>query len=80
MGIARSGSGTAPALTYTCPGVRATVLTQRPVRLAAVPLPGLSTWFAGGTDHLLLTESLPLTADNTFGDLSTGVTYVFDGA
>ena len=71
-------SGTSPAFTYTCTGTRAPVLATRPVAMAGQPLPGLKSLRPGGTDHLLLTETLPLSADNRFINQLTALTYTFN--
>jgi len=71
-------AGTAPAFTCTCPGSRATVLPVRPVAMSSVPLTGLASLRPGGTDHLLLTETLPSTADNRFTGQLTALTYAFN--
>lgn len=73
-------SGTSPALTYTCSGTRAPVLAARPVAMSSVPLTALQSLRPGGVDHLLLTETLPVTADNRFINQMTALTYVFNAS
>ena len=71
-------SGTLPAFSYSCPGTRTTVVAYRPIAMSAVPLTGMASVTPGATDHMLLTELLPSTADNSFQNLSTAVTFTFD--
>ncbi len=73
-------AGSAPGYTYGCTGSRTTVLAYRPVAMTAQALSGMLAGQPGGTDHLLLTEHLPTTADNTFQGEAATVTYVVDAA
>jgi len=75
-------SGVSPAYTYTCPSgaTRSTVLSSRPVKINAIAVPGLNALTAMGLDHLLLTESLPLSADNRFQNQMTALTYEFNAS
>jgi hypothetical protein len=43
------------------------------------PLVGAASLEAGGVDHLLISASLPATADNTFQDAESELTVVFTG-
>jgi len=70
-------SGTSPNYTYSCSGTRTTVFGSRPVTMTNVPLTGLNAANGGGTDHLMLTETLPSTADNSFINKMTALTYTF---
>lgn len=73
-------SGTSPAFTYTCSGTRSTVVAVRPVRMTSVPLTGLASAAPGGTDHLMLTEMLPATADNTFVNQMSALTFTINAS
>jgi hypothetical protein len=46
--------------------------------MASVPLAGMASASPNGTDHLLLTETLPSTADNSFQNQMTAVTFTFN--
>lgn len=70
-------SGTTPNFTYSCSGTRTTVIPFRPVGMTNVPMNALLSRTGGGTDHLLVTEKLPSTADNTFINKMTALTYAF---
>ncbi len=54
-----SESGSAPNYTYSCSGLLTEVFAPRPVVMAGQPLSAMASAVPGGTDHLLLTESLP---------------------
>lgn len=71
-------AGTSPAFTYTCGGTTSSVLAKAPVIQNAVTLNNLSSLTAGDSDHLLLTLTLPTTADNTFQTDTSTITYTFD--
>ncbi len=74
------------AYTYTCDqasagdnaGSRTTVLAQRTIIGSTLSLSNLSALAANNTDDMVVTVSLPSTADNTFQTLSTTVTYMFN--
>ncbi|GAB3244469.1 CalY family protein [Kineosporia babensis] len=70
--------GTAPAYTYTCTGAT-TKLNATGVIQTNQALTGLSALTANGTDHLLVTLSLPQTADNTFQTKSSTINFNFLG-
>ncbi|WP_028280144.1 TasA family protein [Arthrobacter sp. H5] len=70
-------TGTAPAYTYTCTGTTSTVLAQRAVVGANLPLANLTSLATGKTDNLRVTLSLPAAADNTFQGLSSTVAFDF---
>jgi len=73
-------SGTSPAFTYSCSGTTGSVLASRPVIGSNMSLTGLNVLSsASATDHLLVTLSLPASADNTFQGKSSTVTYAFTG-
>jgi len=73
-------SGTSPALTYTCagPAVTSAVLGSRQVLGSGLALANLTTETSPGTDHLLLTLTLPSGAGNTFQALTSTIRYTFD--
>ena len=73
-------SGSAPGYTYSCSGTRTQALAFRPVAMTAVPLGSMQSATPGGTDHLLLTEHLPTTADNTFQNQTSAFTFTVDAA
>lgn len=70
-------AGTAPAYTYTCTGSTSTVLSQRAVVGANLPLANLTSVATGKTDNLRVTLSLPTAADNTFQGLASTVAFDF---
>ena len=73
--------------TYTCDatlagdnaGVRGTVLTSRAVIGADLALTSMASLTAGSTDDMVVTVTLPTTADNTFQGKSATVEYTFTG-
>jgi hypothetical protein len=65
-------AGSSPAYTYTCGGSTTSVFASAPVITSNTALNNLTALTSGDTDHLLLTLTLPSSADNTFqGDTST---------
>jgi spore coat-associated protein N len=78
-------SATTP-YTYTCDsltpgdnlGTRASVLAQRAIVGSSLALTGMNALTAGGSDDMVLTTTLPSTADNTFQSLSNAITYTFN--
>lgn len=73
-------AGAQPDFTYTCAGTRTVVVPFRPVVMTTVPLPGMHVLNPGGTDHLLLTEMLPTTADSTFVNRMTALTFIINAS
>lgn len=73
-------SGSSPNFSYTCSGATSTLVSTRPIIQTNVPLPGLRSWAPNGTDHLLLTETLPLGADSAFQNANSAITYTFNAA
>jgi len=73
-------AGVSPAFTYTCSGTTSTVLASRRVIGANLALSNLSSTTGGSTDHLRLTLALPVSADNSYQNKTSTLTYVFDGA
>ena len=79
--VAWTESGTAPAYTYTCGGTSSSVLASRAVIGSAVALSNVTDLVSAnsGPDHLRLTLTLPSGAGNTFQNLSSTLTYTFNG-
>ena len=76
-----SKTGTAPAFVYTCDGPATTsvVLASRAVLASAAALGNLSiVGGPAGTDHLLLTLTLPSGAGNTYQTQSSTILYTFN--
>lgn len=79
-------SATTP-YTYTCDsaaagdglGTRSTVLASRAIIGSNLALSGMSALTAGSTDDMVVTVSLPSTADNTFQTKSSTIAYTFTG-
>lgn len=73
--------------TYTCDsavagdnlGTRSSVLANRAVIGSSLALSGTSALTAGTTDDMVVTVSLPSTADNTFQTKSSTILYTFTG-
>lgn len=67
--------------TYTCADVGGptTVLAQQAVIGSNLSLSSLSALNAGSTDDLMVTVSLPTSADNTFQTKSATIEYTFTG-
>jgi len=72
-------AGTSPAYTYTCSGTTSSVLASQAVIGANLTLNNLTALTSGDTDHLLLTLTLPASADNTFQNESSTIDYSFTG-
>ncbi len=72
-------AGTAPAYTYTCGGTTTSVLASRAVIGSSLALTNLASLTTGTTDHLRVTLSLPVAADNTFQGKSSSISYNFVG-
>ena len=72
-------AGVSPAFTYTCGGggSTATVVASRAVIGSAIAMSNLTSLTHGNTDHLLLTLTLPSTADNTFQNKTSTIQYSF---
>jgi spore coat-associated protein N len=66
-----------PPYTYTCGGTTTTVLASRPVIGNNLSLSNAMS--SGATDHLRVTLTLPNTADNSFQNKSSTITYSFTG-
>lgn len=70
-------AGSSPAYTYTCGGTSSAVLASQAVIGSDLTLNNLTALTAGDTDHLLLTLTLPSSADNTFQSESSTIDYSF---
>jgi predicted ribosomally synthesized peptide with SipW-like signal peptide len=66
-----------PPYTYTCGGTTTTVLASRPVIGNNLSLSNAMS--SGATDHLRVTLTLANTADNSFQNKSSTITYSFTG-
>lgn len=76
--VAWSEAGVAPGRTYTCLGTTSAVLASRPVVGSTVALANLgSLATAAALDHVLMTLTLPATADNTFQNKASVVAFSF---
>ena len=74
-------AGSSPAFTYTCGGSTSTVLASRAVIGSSLALSNINTLITAGAgpEHLRLTLTLPSTAGNTFQNLTSTITYTFNG-
>src|SRR3954463_747870 len=79
--VAWTEAGSSPAYTYTCGGTTTSVLASRAVIGSSVSLSNISDLVTGGSgpDYLRLTLTLPSGAGNTFQNLSSTLTYTFNG-
>jgi predicted ribosomally synthesized peptide with SipW-like signal peptide len=79
--VAWTEAGTAPAYTYTCGGTTTSVLASRAVIGSSIALSNLTDLVTGGSgpDYLRLTLTLPSGAGNTFQNLTSTLTYSFNG-
>jgi spore coat-associated protein N len=70
-----------PPYTYTCSGSTSTVLASRAVIGSSLALSNLGDLVTAGSgpDYLRLTLTLPSAAGNTFQNLSSTLTYTFNG-
>jgi predicted ribosomally synthesized peptide with SipW-like signal peptide len=70
-----------PPYTYTCSGSTSSVLASRAAIGSTLALSSLSDLVTagGGPDYLRLTLTLPSSAGNTFQNLSSTLTYTFNG-
>jgi hypothetical protein len=69
---------TAGVATYTCPGTTSTVVNSGPAVITSA-LTSVASLNAGGTDHLVVTLSLPTSADNNFQNKSSALSISFTG-
>ncbi|HEY2272218.1 MAG TPA: TasA family protein [Jatrophihabitantaceae bacterium] len=72
-------AGTSPAYTYTCSGTKTTVLASQQIIGSNLALAGLSALTATSSDNLVVTVSLPTSADNTFQSKASVVNFAFTG-
>lgn len=79
--VAWTEAGAAPAYTYTCGGTTTSVLASRAVIGSSIALSNLTDLVTGGSgpDYLRLTLTLPSAAGNTFQNLTSTLTYSFNG-
>jgi Camelysin metallo-endopeptidase len=64
--------------TYTCSRTATTVVPSGPAVTTAIPA-GLTSLNTGGTDHLVATLTLPVSADNTFQGKTSALSLSFTG-
>lgn len=73
---------TSTPYTYTCgpaeAGTRTTVLARRAIVGTTLSLSSMSSLTAGSNDDMVVTVDLPSSADNTFQNLSSTITYTFN--
>jgi len=67
------------AATYTCSGGAGTTIANSGPAVGATTLNNLTSLTAGGTDHLVVTLSLPTSADNTFQGKTSALAVSFTG-
>lgn len=77
-GTAWTENSAGAGYTYSCSGGATTVLASRAIIGTTLNLPSLTALTAGQTSYLVITETFPTGADNTFQNLSSTVTYKFD--
>ena len=68
-----------PPYTYTCSGATSSVVASRAVIGSTIAMSNLTATTAGNTDHLRVTLTLPSSADNTFQNKSSTISYAFTG-
>jgi hypothetical protein len=69
---------TAGVATYTCSGTATTIVNSGPA-VTSAPLTTIASLNAGGTDHLVVTVTLPAGADNTFQGKTSALSVSFTG-
>jgi hypothetical protein len=65
---------------YTCSGTKKAVVASAAAFQSSTPITGVNSLAAKGTDYLVVTVSLPTTADNTFQGLSNTFSVSFTGS
>jgi spore coat-associated protein N len=75
--VAWTETGTSPAFSYKCEGDTGTILTNRPVVLEAPVNLDLKALVAHQSDNLLVTMTLPATADKTFAGQGSSIGFTF---
>lgn len=70
-----------PPYTYTCSGTTSSVVASRAVIGSGIAMSNLTSLVTAGAsaEHLRLTLTLPGTAGNTFQNLTSTLTYTFNG-
>jgi len=68
-----------PPYTYSCSGATSSVVASRAVIGSNIAMSNLTSTTAGNTDHLRVTLTLPSSADNTFQNKSSTISYAFTG-
>jgi hypothetical protein len=81
--VAWTESGSSPAYTYTCGGTQSDVLgtSGSPVAVASVSSSALSNLSVspGATNYLMLKLTFPSSADDSFQDATTSLSFAFSG-
>jgi hypothetical protein len=75
--VAWTETGTSPAFSYKCEGETKTILKNQAVVLAAPVNLNLKALVAHQSDNLLVTMTLPATADKTFAGQDSGIGFTF---
>ena len=78
--VAWTESGSSPNFTYSCSGSTSSVLASRAVSGTSIALSNLTATAISTTDHLLLSMTLPVTADDTFQGLTSTLGFAFTGS
>lgn len=65
--------------TYSCSGTVTTLIAARPVVGANIALPAAAAQTAGSTSYLVVSLSLPTTADNSFQGKTSTISFTFNG-
>ena len=68
-----------PPYTYTCGGTTTSVRASVPVIGSALALSNLSALTAPQTDHLRVTMTFPASADDTFQNKTSTISFTFNG-
>jgi spore coat-associated protein N len=72
-----AGNGTTTPYTYSCSGTTTNVLASRAIIGSNLTLNNLASLTAGNSDNLLVTITLPTSADNTFQGLTSTINFAF---
>jgi spore coat-associated protein N len=71
--------GTSAPFTYTCAGTASDVIAERAVIGTDLDLGSVASLAPGGSDSLVVTVSLPTSADNNYQNKSSVIRYSFTG-
>jgi spore coat-associated protein N len=78
--VAWTETGSSPSFAYSCSGTTSSVLASRAIIGTSIALSNVTATAVSTTDHLLLTVTLPVAADDTFQGLSSTLSFSFNGA